>query len=88
MNTDNKIGDKIIAQWTDEQVRKLNEWQQSGQVHPYTCSGGNSQMCVKALGTGEGILLATLGGWRCPCGYYRQNWAYATSVEDNTTANT
>jgi len=63
------------APWTAEQVSALNEYQQSGWMHPYTC--GNRDV-VNHLMRGErdlGILIATTEGWVCRDCYYTQNWA-------------
>lgn len=50
-------------------VDKLNRWQHSTNVHPYTC--GYSRTDEYHL-DGEGILLATKDGWECPYCEYRQ----------------
>jgi endogenous inhibitor of DNA gyrase (YacG/DUF329 family) len=61
--------DRVVI-WTDEQVAKLNEYQQSGRFHPFTCG----QRCPD--GKSEGVLTATVHGWVCPhCGY-TQDWAH------------
>jgi hypothetical protein len=62
-----KKPDQIHAPWTQTQVDALNDWQQLGFVHEFTCACG-----------GHTVLVATLEGWTCPkgCGY-RQEWAWA-----------
>lgn len=57
---------KISAPFSEEQCRRLNEWQQSGQFHPFTC--GNPDC--------RAVLIADPSGWRCPDCDYRQNWAH------------
>lgn len=48
--------------WTTDQLGHLRWWQDSGEVHPYTCGGGG--------GPCSGVSLAvTPGGLVCPgCG--------------------
>jgi hypothetical protein len=69
------MSDTIAAPWSDEQVIKLNDYQQCGWVHGYTCvNRGNPSH----FGTGsEGLLEARNDGWHCDvCGYH-QTWAHA-----------
>ena len=56
-----------MALWTDEQVKNLNEYQEAGYMHPFTCG---TPKC-------SADLVATPDGWVCPngCGY-TQNWAH------------
>lgn len=57
------MSEKITAPWTTEQVEALNEWQQLGRVHPFTCPNSHP-------------LVATPDGWVCiPCAYM-QDWAH------------
>jgi hypothetical protein len=55
---------QIHAPWDPDQVAALNDFQQLGHVHPFTC------------GNGCGVLVAHTSGWLCPCGY-KQDWAWA-----------
>ena len=60
---------KII--FTQDQVDKLNEYQKSGEFHPYTCGK------CPSLGI-QSNLIATIYGWKCSregCDYI-QNWAH------------
>lgn len=67
----------IKAPFTEEQVKYLNELQQSKRVHEYTCcSPKEIKQCQRRSGQNNGILTATTEGWICPCGKYKQNWAY------------
>lgn len=63
----------VIAPWSDREVAALNDFQNLGFVHPFTCR------C-----SGNVILRATREGWRCSaekdCGY-RQNWAWAAMAD-------
>jgi hypothetical protein len=63
---------KIRPPWTQEQVNALNQRQKNQAYHPYTCGG--SRKDAKHL-DGEGVLVATVDGWRCPFCDYRQDWA-------------
>jgi hypothetical protein len=58
----------IEAPWSVEQVVALNQWQERGDVHPFTCGAGDS-------GT-HPVLVAHHDGWHCPACIYRQNWAH------------
>ena len=56
--------DKGKGVFSDEEVKNLNDYQNAGVMHPFTCENG----C--------GVLIATNEGWHCPeCGY-RQYWAH------------
>lgn len=58
--------------FTPQEVHSLNEYQNAGVMHPFTCGGGHRG----AHPDGEGILVATTKGWVCPYCDYRQNWAH------------
>lgn len=61
--------------FSSQQVKHLNNWQDSGLVHPFTC--GNL-VCSKdrVLRNHDCNLVATEYGWFCPsCGYH-QDWAH------------
>lgn len=54
------------APWTPEQIASLNDFQDSGCFHPYTCFDGHD-------------LVATESGWTCPAceaegKKYHQDW--------------
>jgi hypothetical protein len=69
----------IKARWTPEQVAALNEYQQDGRFHPYTCGRRDDHL-------DDSVLVATPDGWVCPhpgCGY-TQKWAYASTVDIST----
>lgn len=63
------------APWSEEEIKKLNDYQQSGMGHPYTCDRSHKE-CEVHEGDylKDGILIATKEGWVCPCGKYKQNW--------------
>ncbi len=71
--------DKITAPFTKEQVKALNEYQQKGFFHPFTCCAYEG--CKRGQDVNEGILIAAEEGWICPCGKYKQNWAHAFMAE-------
>jgi len=51
--------------WSEEQVSKLNEYQNKGEFHSFTCDCGE-------------VLMATVEGWRCPnCPGFHQDWAHS-----------
>lgn len=59
--------------FTADEVRSLNEYQISGEFHPFTCGGDRTD--VNHL-DGQGILVATEDGWECPFCEYKQDWAH------------
>jgi hypothetical protein len=59
--------------FTPDEVKSLNEYQQAGYFHPFTCGGNRTD--EKHL-DGEGILVATENGWECPYCSFRQDWAH------------
>lgn len=72
------------APFTQEQVDKLNDYQRNGKMHPFTCcSPSDIKECKRRSGEGstyeekEGILIATVEGWVCPCGKYKQDWSHS-----------
>ena len=64
------MAEVVRAPWTQDQVDSLNTYQASGAFHPYTC--GRS---------GEHVLVATAGGWRCLEDDYQQDWAHAFTAD-------
>jgi len=74
--------------FSEENIKKLNEQQTSGKFHPYTCCGENVPECkrnqsyearrkgetIPYTAENEGVLIATKDGWICPCGKYKQDW--------------
>jgi hypothetical protein len=68
--------------YTEEELKKINDFQNMGLVHPYTCCGGDDTTpdCLRRKnGPTEGTLIATNDGWICPCGQYTQE--LNTSIE-------
>ena len=59
------------APWTDEEVARLNNYQNAAQFHPFTCPGDYPEC------EGQRELVATNDGWVCKCGKYTQAWAHA-----------
>ena len=72
---------KIIAPFAADQVAKLNEFQELGFIHPFTCCSKIGQHCERINGSGNGTLIATAKGWICPCGHFTQDWAYDFMIE-------
>jgi len=57
---------------TKEQVDMLNQHQNSGKYHPYTCCSYND--CERNKQPKYGQLIATEECWVCPCGEYKQEY--------------
>lgn len=72
-------GDDIRAPFTPEQVERLNRRQFDSPCHVYTCGGDRTD--ERHL-DGEGVLMATTEGWKCPYCAYRQATAPASWVGD------
>jgi len=65
---------KLEAPWTPDEVKALNDYQEKGEFHPYTCPNHDFER-------GEVLLKATPLGWVCPTGCgYTQGWAHSWSV--------
>ena len=73
--------------WTQEQVDGLNDYQQHGFMHPFTCASGNRTdaahtRVMKELGLADyGLLIAKTDGWHCPGCQYRQFWSHPFMFE-------
>ena len=69
----------MLAPFSEEQVRRLNDYQKSGMFHPYTCDR-KAEQCEVHLRprdyNKDGVLVATPTGWVCPCGRYKQDFAH------------
>ena len=59
--------EKITAPFTVDQVHGLDEYQQCGHVHPFTCG---TEDC-------GALLNPTVRGWECAFCDYKQDWAWA-----------
>lgn len=57
---------------TKEDIDILNQHQNSGRFHPYTCCSYNG--CERDKQPNWGQLIATEDGWVCPCGNYKQEY--------------
>lgn len=64
--------DTFKAPFTPEQVRLLNQYQERGYFHPFTCR--TDQHVGRPLG--RPALIATGKGWTCPLCDYTQDWAW------------
>lgn len=83
---------EISAPFTDDEVRKINEWQRQGKFHPFTCcSPDDIEECSRKgkevngeyiEGSTSGILVATNDGMICPCGKYTQDWVYSYMLSE------
>lgn len=74
--------DTIHAPFTVEQVSALNEYQDRGNFHPFTCGP-----CRDVLGTryDERKLIATIDGWVCATCDTTQDWAWALMASGELT---
>lgn len=72
---------KVEAPWTDEQVRRLNDFQNSGAFHPFTCPEQREVSHNKGEAHKDTDLIATNDGWVCPECDYTQNWAHKGMLE-------
>ncbi len=70
---------KITLIFTPEKIKELNEYQQNGKYHPYTCDRNHEECEVNIVPrdySKDGVLIATEEGWICPCGKYKQDWSH------------
>lgn len=65
--------EKVTAPFTEEQVRNLNAFQFTMNLHPFTC-GTNSRH-------NGGRLIARTEGWFCPDCDHTQDWAHAAMAD-------
>lgn len=56
----------IKVPFTSEQVKSLNNYQQSGVFHEFTCGSDDCRA----------VLVAAGDGWHCPKCAYTQDWAH------------
>lgn len=66
-----KSSNNLKSDFSEETVKRLNEFQNIEFYHPYTCDRNSPNCQVKE---NDGALIATTEGWICPCGDYKQNW--------------
>jgi hypothetical protein len=64
----------IKVPFTDEQVEALNKFQTLGYMYEFTCMRYKGCNCSDE--NNWGLLTATNEGWICPCGKYKQDWAW------------
>lgn len=62
--------ESIKSPWTEEQVILLNRFQNTANVHPFTC-----------LICHDTNLFARTDGWICPNCDYTQNWAMSLMMD-------
>ena len=72
MSDDRSLISVTDGPWTDEQVQGLNEYQEAGWFHPYTCGSDSHEHHVN--------LRATPNGWVCPECPYTQGWAWGWTM--------
>lgn len=72
--------DKIFAPWGTEVAAALNNYQEHGPFHPFTCGHGQERQHEAGVS-----LVATAEGWHCPrddCDY-TQGWAWTFMAREN-----
>ena len=79
------MNDRIQAPFTEDQVKRLNEYQRDGRSHPYTCGGNRSDEAHRRYAKEHGaldygILVATVDGGVCPVCNYRQSWGHTSPI--------
>jgi hypothetical protein len=62
----------VKAPWSQEKVDELNRHQADGRFHPYTCPGDRPECRDQT----DLTIIATVDGWVCKCGKYKQDWAH------------
>lgn len=70
--------EELNSPFSEEQIKKLNDYQKSGRFHPLTCDRKAKECEVRSDPrdfSKDGVLIATKEGWVCPCGKYKQDWA-------------
>lgn len=75
---------EIKKPFTEEQVEKLTQFQNSGKFHPFTCDrqADECEVNIKPRDySKDGVLIATENGWVCPCGKYKQDWCYSFMIK-------
>jgi hypothetical protein len=83
--------EKAHAPFTEDEIKIINDSQDHGMVHPYTCCSPDKLAadCMRRNDSGstfkenQGILIATKDGMICPCGKYKQDWVYAGMLKRN-----
>ncbi len=72
---------KVVAPFTADQVKSLNDYQVSGVMHPFTCTRCRDTLGIWDLADINGepndrLLVATPAGWVCPTCPTTQDWAW------------
>lgn len=72
---------KIKAPFSDEQITALKKFQTEAPAHPFTCCSFDD--CDRSEEKNFGILIPNKSGFVCPCGKYRQRWAWQEMIDFN-----
>jgi hypothetical protein len=74
--------DQVTVPWDQHVVDQLNDYQRTGNFHPYTCPnrGDGNHTYRTERGGDLGALLATPSGWICGECTYTQHWAHEWSL--------
>lgn len=67
----------VKAPFTEEQIVKINSFQENDATHEFTCCGPeNIPECTRSSGESNGTLVAYKENLICPCGKYTQDWVH------------
>lgn len=62
----------VKYEFNKDQIDSLNDYQKSGNFHPFTCKNHGDENHGK-----NDYLVATASGWICPYCEYKQDWAHS-----------
>jgi len=65
--------------FTGEQIQSFNEYQHSGAFHPFTCGSGRRTDANHL--DGEGLLVLTEDGLKCPYCEYTQDFVHGWMLD-------
>ena len=72
----------ITATFNPKQSKKLAKHQKDPDTVKYTCKPNSDiRQCEQRSDKSNGELIITNGIWVCPCGKYKQYWAYKKDVK-------
>lgn len=74
------MSERIAPRWSESQVKALNEYQNSGWMHPFTCLHHNDPSHHD-----HPTLRATADGWVCDACDYTQAWAWTFMAQPRST---
>ena len=66
---------------SQEEIDSFNNFQKAGIFHPFTC--GSGRRTDEAHLDGEGLLIATEDGLKCPYCEYTQDWCHEFMIDNS-----